>query len=310
MSVSDSAGVAGLRRLKAALGAEQPDIYSYHLYLGGHGEQAAAVLRSAAAVARPAALFVGETGYPTAGPPRVAGVPDAPDFAAAQQRLFYEQVSASAAADGLPPPAPWMLSDLAASAVPPAAVNSQTTAERSFGLLRLDGSDKPAAATVRMAFSGRTPPAWFNQDLSQCATSPGGSPEPLAWREVDAGDGRLRCTDRGVALSATAGTTAQVPAFATDPPIVITPGQWLTASTLALSRDATGENQLALAFFAADGRYLGQVSSPALTDSSRTWTRLTAGGRVPPGAAWFELALKSAHNRGTVMYRNLAVSAG
>lgn len=313
MSVSDQAGPPGLARLKAALGDQQPDIYSYHLYLGGHGEQAAAVLGAARAAASPTPLVVGETGYPTGGSASVADRA----FHEAQQRLFFEQVTAGAAANGLASPAPWMLADLKPQAVPSAVRQSTRATERSFGLLRLDGSAKPVAAVVRGAFGHGPPQTWFNQRFSACAPDASGRLEPLAWREDNAGGALLRCQRRyvrggpaAVSLSQTAGTAAAVPAFTIDPPLVIAAGRPLSASAWALSRGATGENRIAVAFFASDGRYLGQVESRDLQNADAGWRRLTVSTRVPPGAAWFELALKSAHNRGTVVYGDAEVSVG
>jgi endo-1,4-beta-mannosidase len=123
-----------------------PDFWDYHYY--GPGPNAYSVLDRIKALAAPRPLLVGETGYSTDGTPG--------DQAAQQQAqaAYYRAIFAAAAALRLPAPAPWTLNDFAPRAIPPSSTAADP-AQYGYGLFRLDGTPKPAAAVVRKAFSGR-----------------------------------------------------------------------------------------------------------------------------------------------------------
>jgi endo-1,4-beta-mannosidase len=122
-----------------------PAFWDYHYY--GPASDAYAVLSRIKALAAPRPLFIGETGYSTAG---TAG-----DQAARMQAqaAYYQSVFAAAADLGLPPPAPWTLNDFSARAIPPSRT-ADDPAQYGYGLFQLNGTAKPAAAIVRRAFSG------------------------------------------------------------------------------------------------------------------------------------------------------------
>jgi endo-1,4-beta-mannosidase len=123
-----------------------PDFWDYHYY-GPPGDAHPVLSRiKALAVSRP--LFVGETGYSTDGTPG--------DQAAQEQAqaAYYWAVFTTAAALGLPTPAPWILDDFSPGAIPPSPMVDDP-AQYDFGLFQLDGTPKPAAAVVRTAFSGK-----------------------------------------------------------------------------------------------------------------------------------------------------------
>jgi len=122
----------------------QPDFWDYHYY--GPAKDAYSLLSRIKALAAPRMLFVGETGYTTAG---TSG-----DQAARKQAqaAFYQAVFGAAAALRLPPPAPWTLNDFYPRAIPP-GLTADDPAQYGYGLFELNGTPKPAAAIVRSAFS-------------------------------------------------------------------------------------------------------------------------------------------------------------
>jgi hypothetical protein len=121
-----------------------PDFWDFHYY--GPPAGAYSVLRRIKALAAPLPLFVGETGRSTDGTPADL------DAAERTQAAYYRAVFGAAAALRLPPPAPWTLNDFYRGAIPPSPGSDQQ-AQYGYGLFRLNGTPKPAAAVVRRAFS-------------------------------------------------------------------------------------------------------------------------------------------------------------
>jgi endo-1,4-beta-mannosidase len=128
------------------LKSSPPDFWDYHYY--GPARDAYPLLSRIKALAAPRLLFVGETGYSTDGTPG--------DQAAHEQAqaAYYRAVFTAAAALGLPTPAPWILDDFSPGAIPPESPAANDPAQYGYGLFQLNGTPKPAAAVVRMAFSG------------------------------------------------------------------------------------------------------------------------------------------------------------
>ena len=101
-----------LRLLHSALGSAQPDFYSAHFYW--RPELAAEHLRAAMAAVAPLPLRVGETGYSTATPYDVVpGVPASASAREAEQAYYLHSLANVTRRLGLPPIAPWVLSDFA-----------------------------------------------------------------------------------------------------------------------------------------------------------------------------------------------------
>jgi hypothetical protein len=123
-----------------------PSFWDYHYY--GPPGHAYSALGRIKALAAPRPLFVGETGYSTDG----ASMDQAPQQA---QAAYYRAVFTAATALRLPDPAPWILNDFYPMGIPPGRMAAQPVSY-GFGLFQLDGVAKPAAAVVRMAFSGLT----------------------------------------------------------------------------------------------------------------------------------------------------------
>jgi hypothetical protein len=128
------------------LNHSQPDFWDYHYY--GPAADAYSLLSRIKALAAPRALFIGETGYSTDATPG--------DQAARRQAqaAYYRAVFTAAAALQLPSPAPWTLNDFYQKAIPPSPA-ADKPAQYGYGLFQLNGTQKPAAAVVRTAFSAK-----------------------------------------------------------------------------------------------------------------------------------------------------------
>jgi hypothetical protein len=305
VSVSDAAGVEGLQALRQGLGAGQPDFFSFHFYAGGRGEAAYDSMRRARAAVAPVPLFVGETGRSDLDP--VAGAGEA------EQDHFLRSAMLAARRLGLPPVAPWMLLDLAPGAVPSQARVAANPAEYRMGLLRLDGSRKPAAASVAAYFAGAPVDASFNNGF-EAATA---AALPREWRRFAPGeaafarDARVRRSGRGSArISAARGGPFRAPAFQVSPVDGgVEPGRLCELEVWARGRRASGSTRAAIAWFDAAGRYLGQAQSTELRHGTTRWRRLRAVAVAPPGAASVQIHLKSTRNRGAVWFDDVTFRA-
>jgi len=141
-ATSPTGSLTPFGRLRRALGAAQPDVYSYHYY--GDITKAVSELTDAMAIASPAALVVGETGYPT-GTSATSPVDPAKEKV---QLQWYGTIERATTTLGLPPAAPWVFQDFAAG-----QVSSGTGHAYRMGLLRLDGSAKPAYNMLKQFYS-------------------------------------------------------------------------------------------------------------------------------------------------------------
>jgi Cellulase (glycosyl hydrolase family 5) len=135
-----------LAQLIGALGPAQPDLYDLHFY--GTPGYMLSTFKAAKQMAGGSPLVIGETGYSTdVNNDSIPGI--APNVAAHEQAqaYYYYCAEVSAHSAGLPPAAPWILSDF------PSTLNISAS-EQHFGLYRLDGSAKPAVSVIRSAFTG------------------------------------------------------------------------------------------------------------------------------------------------------------
>ena len=292
-----------LTALKTALGPVQPDFYDIHYY--GNPSDAYAELAEDKAIASPSPLFVGEVGMSTA---PVPGQTEA--LTESAQDMFLRSVEWATEALGLPDAAPWMLQDLAPGAHPS---EGQIASNQShYGLLRLDGSEKPAAVGMAQFFSTGVVGTQFNGSFAE---ESGG--QPLDWARYDATQGTLTWDSQvshsgagSVSLSNTSGSPGAVPAYETSPIIVPThPGQIFRATGWAMGSAATGSNRIAISWFDADRVYLGDTESAHLPSGTTPWTQLTVTSTVPPGAAYEEVHLKSSYNTGTVWFDDVTFAA-
>jgi len=143
VAVSGAGDLPWFTDLVKALDATRPDVFSYHFY--GDPSNAAATFYWAKRIAAPTTVFIGEAGYSTGTSGDTASDPSLEQ----SQDGFFRAVEAATVSQGLPAAAPWTLWDFAPGTLCTCAPGK----EYHFGLLRLDGSEKPAYATVRTFFT-------------------------------------------------------------------------------------------------------------------------------------------------------------
>jgi hypothetical protein len=294
LSVAGSAGAAGIATLIADLPPSAVDVIDVHYY--GDASGAADVIRTAQSVAVGRPVIVGEAGLST------------PDGAAGEeaQARFYRVLERTTVALGIPPAAPWTLTDFTATGIP----NDPGTNEYHFGLRRLNGTWKPAAAVVKESFAGVVD---GDLDGGFERESNSGSSRLGAWTQYDTADGAgqvagdvVRTGLQSLCFSSTSGHSTAVPSVLQRLP-VLTAGERFTVTTYVDRLAPTGVERIALAWFTSDGRYLGQIESPAATESN-TWQSLTVAGAAPVGASTVQVHLKAAYERGRACYDDTTIS--
>jgi hypothetical protein len=291
LSTSGAAGKAGVTALAAQIPDSMLDVVDLHVY--GEPARAASMIRLGKSLARGRPVIVGEAGRDSVG--GAAGEE--------AQARFYRVLGRTAAALGLPPVAPWILSDFTASAMPRAAAGPQY----SYGLRRTNGSWKPAAAVVRQLFTGAPPididPSFERErsgglvlgSWSAFATSGGTA---TVARDV------VRTGHAAVCFSRTRGTATAVPSVVQEFPILRT-GAQVAASAYVRRFNATGRERIGLAWLDADGHYLGQTES-ALS-SLPGWTMVRVVANAPTRAASFQVHLKASSESGRACYDDAVV---
>ena len=237
-----------LRLLHAALGSAQPDFYSAHFYW--RPELAVEHLAAARAAVAPLPLRVGETGYSTAIPYEVLpGVPASPSAREAEQAYYLRSLARIARRLGLPPISPWILYDFAPDAIPsddPGVYGNPR--EYRFGLFRVSGEPKPAAAELRKIFSGERL-GGFNGGFEAAVRDEQGRPIPALWRirgalnAAFAHDPNVARTGHASGRIDGAGTgTRPDAAFAIAPPDpAVRPGDRSTVTAFARAGSSCGE---------------------------------------------------------------------
>jgi hypothetical protein len=294
-TVSVNGTPARLASLKTLLGGVHPSFWSYHYYDQALGVGAASAFSLAKTIAAPEPLYIGETGVDTL--PRIGE-----DVAAAEDRQdhFFRAVFTAAAARGLPAPSPWTLWDFTSSAIP----GHPTPGQYSFGLLRTDGTLKPAALTTSNAFHGLPIDTSFNNSFERGTAS-----LPAQWTRYLPDQAAL-AVDSTVARSGThslrfsqsLGDASGWPSVWTPPVQVLQPGRAYTATVWAKGTKVTGTNRLGLTWYDADGRYLGVSPSAAVDQGNSGWRQLTATGIAPLNAASVLVQLQTTRNTGTVWF--------
>jgi hypothetical protein len=306
LSVTTPAHITALR---AALRV-QPDFWDLHYY--SSDGLAYATLDDAIQRAAPQPLFVGETGFATTEAGAPPGVPAGESSLEAYQAHYYETIEQAALSLGLGPAAPWNLYDFTQAAIP----SRQQPDQYTFGLLHADGTPKPAAAVISELFRTGRVSDDFNADFSQAVAAPEGE-LPAVWRlwEPDQAQFALdptvgHGTRTGSArISGSSGSDASMPAFYTVPvePQIV-PGSQYRVTAWVRGRDATGTTVVNVSWFDSRGVFVGGADSAGLGSGDTDWTELDATGTAPPGAAFAEIWLKSAHNCGTVWFDDVTWS--
>ena len=85
-------------------------------------------------------------------------------------------------------------------------------------------------------------------------------------------------------------------------------GRATRVSAYARGVAVDGDDRIAISWFDASGRYLGQDESARLRAGDPGWTRLVVQAQPPAGAAVLEVHLKSSDETGTVWFDDVSVS--
>ena len=295
VSTAGSLGVGGLTSLKAALAPVAPDLFDFHYY--GQAQLAYSTFQAALAAAAPAPLFIGETGFSS----YTAGT-DATSISIADaiQADWYRVVEYAAKASGLAGGAPWTLYDFGGNGVS----SSASPQQYHYGLYRVDGTAKPAAAVVAAAFGGTLTAGPTNGDFRTLVA--GIFPDawtmwmPTGVLSVAAGAGVDG--DNALSFAQTQQQAGGVTSWYTVPTQVVRAGQTWRVSVQARGVAATGLNDLTLGWYDAANNWLGNASSDALPTGTTGWQTLSVTATPPARAVAVRIYLRSSGNSGTVYY--------
>lgn len=307
-SVAGSFGIEGLTTLSRSQIADPPDAYSLHYY--DDPSYLLTTLERAQKTVAPVPLIVGEVGYPTnASNPATQGLAQTEWAQEAEQSSVIRAAFDATRRLALPPPAIWMLNDVADTAVPPDVQRKHRAEQTRLGLFNVDGSAKPAASDVRHFYSTGAISTDFNGSFSQGGPSPSG-PQPAAWRIFDPASARFDWDAKvghdapgSVRISGARGSARRVPAYYQELwGIQIRPLQTYTVTAWVRGEDLTGNDRIAFAWFDQDRKYLRQKESISLPKGTSGWTQLSVAMSAPQGASVLEVHLKSSGETGTVWF--------
>ena len=293
-SVDGQTGAAGMAKIKAALTAGPLDYYDFHYY--GNSERALAVIRNAQAAVAPAPMVIGEVGLNTL------------QNTEGEQAAFLARVFEGAKAAGVQSVAPWTLNDFTSGAIPSSAV-SRIPAQYSYGLYRVNGTAKPAAAVVRAAWTGAAMPASLMDTSFESAA--GQTPWRAYLPELGLAvktQSMARTGKWSVSMTNTGKTAAGSPSYRVAPIAPVKAGQKWHGEVWARGNAATGTTQIALSWFDANDKWLGGASSTWLPVGTTGWTRLVVDGVAPAGSASMQVHLKSGENKGTIWFDDALIS--
>jgi hypothetical protein len=295
--------------MRAALRVE-PDFWDLHYY--SSPGLAYETMADAIQAAAPRPVFVGETGFATTEDDAPPGLPAGQPALAAYQAHYYQVVEQAALSLGLGAAAPWTLYDFSAGAIP----SRQQEDQYAFGLLRMDGTPKPAATVIRELFRSGNISDGFNNGFSQAvATSQGEL--PAVWQAWESGQAHFALdpvvghdAPGSARISDSGGSDAGFPAFYTVPvqPQIV-PGNQYSVTAWVRGRKATGTTLVNISWFNGQGVFMSGTNSAFLGAGDTHWTELEATGSAPPGAAFAEIWLKSARNSGTVWFDDITWKA-
>jgi hypothetical protein len=297
-----------IQKMRDAL-TVQPYFWDLHYY--SPDSLAYTIMQQAIRAAAPLPVFVGETGFSTAGD-APAGLPAGEASMEAYQAHYYQVVEQAALSLGLGAAAPWDLYDFTQAAIP----GQQQPEQYAFGLLRTNGAPKPAAEVIRKLFRSEMVSQDFNGEFTQAVTTPGGK-LPAVWRIWQPNQGHFAWdpsvghdSPGSARISDSAGADGSMPAFYTVPvQPQVTTNHWYRVTAWVRGRAATGSTVVNISWFNDTGVYMSGVNSPSLQAGDRDWTELQATGTAPPGAAFAEIWLKSAHDTGTVWFDDVSWTA-
>ncbi len=311
VTVSES-GFGRMLRLVQDLHSTPPDFYDFHLY--EYDGQMYNTLKQVKAMLAGTSFLIGEIGYSTYAQ-SYQGFSDTAHNTLAQEALqeyYYRMVFYATQALGLPSPAPWTFSDFSMQAFP-GTPQTATLGEAYFGLLRQDGSMKPAAATIANLLAGKPVATSFNNGFEQGD----GHGLPALWRidqNASQGYNAKFAWDTTVAhsghasarISHSTASTHGTASFFLNPVQYVIPGQSYTVSAWAKGLQSTGSDYLSIVWVDVYGHVISEDKSPTFPTGTYDWQPRTVTSTAPAQATAMEIHLDSRGDGGTVWFDDVA----
>jgi hypothetical protein len=294
-SVDGTSGAPGMAKIKSALTSTPIDYFDFHFY--GNSERALAIIKNAQATVAPYPMVIGEVGLNTL------------QNTEGEQAAFLGRVFEAAQDAGVNSVAPWTLNDFTQGAIPSSAV-SRIPAQYNYGLYRLDGSAKPAAAVVKAGWAKTAMPASLMDPSFELGV--GQTPWRAYMPELGLAvktQSAARTGKWSISLTNTGKTSAGSPSYRVSPVDPVKAGQKWHGEVWAKGSATTGSSQIAFSFFDINDKWLGGVSSASLPAGTTGWTKLVVDGVAPAGSTSMQVHLKSGDNKGTVWFDDAVVSA-
>ena len=311
VTISES-GFGRMQRLVNALRFTPPDFYDFHLY--EYDGQMYNTLKQVKAMLQGSPFLIGEIGYSTY-PQSYGGFSDSAHNTVAQeaeQAYYYRMVFYATKGLGLPSPAPWTFSDFSMQAFP-GTPQLATLGEAYFGLIRRDGSEKPAAETIASLLAGNPIVTSFNNGFEQGD----GQGMPTLWRidqNASLGYTAKFAWDTTVAHSGKASvrishsTTSKhgTAGLFVNPIQYIIPGQTSSVSAWGKGLHSTGRDYLSIVWVDVYGRVISEADSPPFPTGTYDWQPRTVTAMAPAQATAMEIHLNSRGNTGTVWFDDVS----
>ncbi|GAB4039215.1 hypothetical protein GCM10028809_59710 [Spirosoma gilvum] len=301
MATNQSLDVSeSLALLIPALGATPVDFYDVHYY-GGAGP-AAYTLNRVKQIAGSAPVFVGETGLSS-----WDGIQSSSLIQEMRQDMGLRTIALAAKSLGFGFPGIWILQDFPSGQVSVGQPLGSYSAENFYGLIRVDGSWKPAAFSQQQIFQQNFIDAGLNEDFSAHQGF-----LPINW--FASGETNCELTWDGSTGRTGAGSvklshckTGYVGYYNTLPITNLTAEKRLvTVSGWAKTRSATGLSRISIDWFSKDRLYLSSTTSASLAGTT-DWRLLSTSGLAPAHAAYCQISLKSEGNTGIVWFDDITL---
>jgi hypothetical protein len=293
ISPSVSEGLTGISNMLTTFSSSVMEVADVHYY--GDAAHAAQTIRTAKSYAAGRPVVVGETGLDTA------------DGAAGEeaQARFFGVVARTARDLGVQPVAPWVLYDFTANGMPYAA----SDAEHHYGLLRTDGTRKPAAAVVQQAFAGTGTADLDGGFEAEVNGSPDrfGAWLPFApyYGTASVATDVVRSGTAAMCFSSTTGGSWLPSVYQSLP--VLAAGQTVSVAGYVNRTAPSGTERIVVSWFDSAGQNLGYSESSAASTAG-TWEPLQVSATAPAGADTVQIHLQAGNESGRACYDDVSIS--
>jgi hypothetical protein len=289
-----------------------PDIYSLHWYpasLRTWTTPLCGVIDRARELIPDGELLLGEFGFETC------------TLSEASQRNLYRDVFCCAEEKGVVHLGVWTYSDFPDGTEQCEPGSAAPPEELHFGLFRLDGSPKPALAIVPHALAGIPlcppgPPPVLNpsfEDLNPyCGQMDNWLPWDETWSWQPTFEQDCAVANGGRCSARVPGIGGLVVGLYTVPALPAQPQARYNLQAQVMIEDLDGWVEIALAWFDADGAWLGDARSGKIVAANQPlWTPLAIeDAEPPPDAVYVEVYLQmlSTHSDTTVWFDDVVLT--